>query len=42
VREKGGTEDLGEGAGGVAAESIHLPEAVLSSDEALSEEEVIE
>jgi hypothetical protein len=42
VGEKAGAEDLGEGAGGVAAKGVHLPEAVLCGDEALGEEEVVE
>jgi hypothetical protein len=42
VCEEAGAEDFGEGAGGVAAEGVHLPEAVLRGDEALSEEEVVE
>jgi hypothetical protein len=42
VGEEAGTEDLGEGAGGVAAESVHLPQAVLCGDEALGEDEVVE
>jgi len=42
VSEEAGAEDLGEGAGGVAAEGVHLPEAVLCGDEALGEEEVVE
>jgi hypothetical protein len=42
VSEEAGAEDLGEGAGGVAAEGVHLPEAVLGGDEALGEEEVVE
>jgi hypothetical protein len=37
VGEEAGAEDLGEGAGGVAAEGVHLPEAVLCGDEALGE-----
>ena len=37
-----GAEDLGEGAGGVAAEGVHLPEAVLRGDEALGDDEVVE
>ena len=41
VGEEAGAEDLGEGAGGVAAEGVHLPEAVLCGDEALGEEEVV-
>jgi hypothetical protein len=35
VGEETGAEDFGEGAGGVAAEGVHLPEAVLRGDEAL-------
>jgi hypothetical protein len=42
VGEERGAEDLGEGTGGVAAEGVHLPEAVLGGDEALSEKEVVE
>jgi hypothetical protein len=42
VGEERGAEDLGEGAGGVAAEGVHLPEAVLCGDEALGEDEVVE
>jgi hypothetical protein len=42
VGEKDRAKDLGEGAGSVAAERVHLPEAVLRGDEALSEEEVVE
>ncbi len=42
VGEERGAEDLGEGAGGVAAEGVHLPEAVLRGDEALGEEKVVE
>ena len=42
VLDEGGAEDLGELAGGVAAEGVHLPEAVLRGDEALGEEEVVE
>jgi hypothetical protein len=42
VDDEGGAEDFGEGAGGVAAEGVHLPEAVLRGDEALGEEEVVE
>ena len=42
VRQKRWAEDLGEVAGGVAAERIHLPEAILGGDEALGEEKVIE
>jgi hypothetical protein len=40
--EEAGAKDLGEGAGGVAAERVHLPEAVLCGDEALGEKEVVE
>ncbi len=40
--EECGAEDLGEVAGGVAAEGVHLPEAVLRGDEALGDEEVVE
>jgi hypothetical protein len=40
--EEGWAEDLGEGAGGVAAEGVQLPEAVLCGDEALGDEEVVE
>ena len=42
VVDEGGAEDLGEGAGGVAAESVHLQEAVGGGDVALGEEEVVE
>ena len=42
VGEERGAEDFGEGAGGVAAEGVHLPEAVLRGDEALGEEEIVE
>jgi hypothetical protein len=42
VGEEAGAEDFGEGAGGVAAERVHLPEAILCGDEALGEEEVVE
>jgi hypothetical protein len=35
VGEEAGTEDLSEGAGGVAAEGVHLPEAVVCGDETL-------
>jgi hypothetical protein len=38
VGEKRWTEDLSEGSCSVAAEGIHLPEAVLGGDEALREE----
>ena len=41
VREEGGAEDLGEVSGGVAAEGVHLPEAVLGGDVALGEDEVV-
>ena len=39
--EEVGAEDFGEGSGGVSAEGFHLPEAVLSGDEALGEDEVV-
>ena len=42
VRDEAGAEDFGEFAGGVAAEDVHLPEAVLRGDEALGEDEVVE
>ena len=42
VRDHGGTEDLGQFSGGVAAEGLHLPEAVLCGDVALGDDEVIE
>ena len=42
VGEEAGAEDFGEGAGGVAAEGVHLPEAILCGDEALGEDEVVE
>ena len=42
VDEEAGAKDFGESAGGVAPESVHLPEAVLRGDEALSEDEVVE
>ena len=42
VCEEAGAKDFGEGAGGVAAEGVHLPEAVLSGDEALGEKEVVQ
>ena len=35
-------ENFGKSASGVAAESIHLPETILRSHEALGEEEVVE
>ena len=41
VLEEGGAEDFGELAGGVAAQRIHLKEAILRSDEALGEDEVV-
>jgi hypothetical protein len=41
VSEEVGAEDLGEGAGGVTTEGVHLPEAVLCGDEALGEEEIV-
>jgi hypothetical protein len=42
VGEHTGTNDLGEVAGDVAAKGVHLPEAVLSSDVALSDDEIVE
>jgi len=42
VDEEAGAKDFGEGAGGVAAESVHLPEAILRGDEALGENEIVE
>jgi hypothetical protein len=42
VSEEGRTENFSEGARGVAAEGVHLPEAVLSSDETLGEKEIVE
>ena len=42
VSDEAGTEDLGEAAGGVTSEGVHLPEAILCGDEALGEEEVVE
>ena len=40
--KEGGTEDFGELAGDVAAEGVHLPEAVLRGDVALGDDEVVE
>ena len=42
VAEHGVAEDFGEGTGGVAAEELHLPEAVLCGDEALGDDGVVE
>jgi hypothetical protein len=42
VEDHAGAEEFGEGAGGVAAEGLHLPEAVLGGDVALGEDEVVE
>ena len=42
VGEDGGAEDFGEVAGGVAAEEIHLEEAVAGDGEGLGEDEVVE
>ena len=42
VGDEGWAEDLGEFAGGVAAEDVHLPEAVLCGDVALGDDEVVE
>ena len=38
--EERGAEDFGEFSVGVAAEGVHLPEAVLGGDVALGEEEI--
>jgi hypothetical protein len=42
VDQEAGAKDLGESAGGVTTESVHLPETILRSDEALGEDEVVE
>ena len=42
VLDHGGADDLGEGAGAVTAEGIHLEEAVGGGDVALGEEQVVE
>lgn len=42
VLKEGWTEDLGEFAGSVAAEDIHLEEAILGGDEALCEGQIVE
>ena len=42
VVDEGGAEDFGEGAGAVAAEGVHLEEAVGGGDVALGEEQVVE
>jgi len=42
VDEEARAKDFGESAGGVAAESVQLPEAVLRGDEALGEDKVVE
>ena len=42
VLDEGGAEDFGEGAGAVAAEGVHLEEAVGGSDVTLGEEQVVE
>jgi hypothetical protein len=42
VGEEAGAKNLGESAGCVAAEGVHLPEAILRGDEALGEDEVVE
>ena len=41
VGNHGRAEDLGELTGGVAAEGLHLPEAVLRGDVALGDDEVV-
>ena len=42
VGQHGAAEDGGQFAGGVAAQQVHLPEAVLRGDEALGEDEVVQ
>jgi hypothetical protein len=42
MRDEAGSEDFGEFTGGVAAEDVHLPEAVLRGDEALCDDEIVE
>ena len=42
VGDHAGAEDLGQVAGDVAAQGVHLPEAVLSGDVALGDDEVVE
>jgi hypothetical protein len=41
VGEESRAEDFGEGAGGMAAEGLHLPETVLRGDVALGDDEVV-
>jgi hypothetical protein len=41
VGQEGRAEDFGEGAGGVAAEGVHLPQTILRGDKALGEDEVV-
>jgi len=41
VLEEAGSEDLGEFTGGVAADGVHLEEAIPCGEEALSEDEVV-
>ena len=41
VGEELGAEDLGEGAGGVAAKGLHLPEAVLGGYKSLGDDEIV-
>jgi hypothetical protein len=42
VGQERSAQDLGELAGGVAAENVHLEEAVAGGDEALGEDEIVE
>ena len=42
MQNERGAEEFGEFAGGVAAQHIHLPEAVLSGDVALGEEQIVD
>ena len=42
MSEEGEAEDFGELAGGVAADGVHLEEAVGCGDEGLGEDEVVE
>ena len=42
MRDEAGAQDFGEFSGGMAAEDVHLPEAVLRGDETLRDDEVVE
>jgi hypothetical protein len=42
VGNEAGAEDFSEFSGGMAAEDVHLPEAVLRGDEALCDDEIVE